>query len=297
MNEHERVEELLPLYAAGRLEQDERAVVERHLSGCAACQADLRLWSEISGEIAAADRQVTASRALPRRALVQIRSKQASRPQLNSALQILRAQMVLVRREIWPVSALVMFMGYIFTVFAGNVAMIQVLAPLVAAACLGSIFGEENDPALELTLSTPTSPRQILLARLTLVFGYNLLLMLAISLAVLPFLPKIILSELILSWLAPMTFLSAAALALSLWIGTSKAITSAYLAWIAQLMARGLLNNPMNGEVLFPQIFEIYRAFWQNQLLLLGLSVLLLAASLWTVGRWDNHLGSDLSHG
>ena len=45
---------------------------------------------------------------------------------------------------------------------------------MIAAACVSFIYGPENDLAYELALSTPTSPRTILLARLALVFGYNL---------------------------------------------------------------------------------------------------------------------------
>jgi hypothetical protein len=204
--------------------------------------------------------------------------------------------MLLVHREIWPASALVIGLGYITALIAAQSAVIYALAPLVAAGCVSLIYGPENDPAFELALSTPTSPRQILLARLVLVFGYNLGLALAATLALLPFLAgqqvdllqnvQPLFGTLIFAWLAPMTFLSAAALALSLWIGAPNAVTAAYITWLAALLS-GPLRSPQAGLHLSPAVaaaLSAYQSFWQNPTLLLALSALLFAAAVWMVG-------------
>ncbi len=207
--------------------------------------------------------------------------------------------MPLVHREIWITSALVIALGYIAALISAQSVFMYALAPLVAAGCVSLIYGPENDPAFELALSTPTSPRQILLARLVLVFGYNLGLVLAATLALLPFLaghmlqmPQMpqhlqpLFGTLIFAWLAPMTFLSAAALALSLWIGAPNAVTAAYLFWLADLLS-GPLRSPQAGLNLSPVVDEIlsaYQRFWQNPAMLLALSVLLFAAAVWMVG-------------
>ena len=155
---------------------------------------------------------------------------------------LLRSQLPLVRHEIWPASAAIMIIGFIASILVGKEVIIQALAPMVAAASIAMVFGPENDPACELMGSVPTSPRQILLARLSIVFGYNFLLALLASVCLLPVFPKIFLPELIMSWLAPMTFISALALFLSIYFGTENAIITAYTLWILKYAVRGAFS-------------------------------------------------------
>ncbi len=44
MNDHEKIRELLPLAAAGALEESEQGQVEVHMAGCAVCAAELEQW-------------------------------------------------------------------------------------------------------------------------------------------------------------------------------------------------------------------------------------------------------------
>jgi anti-sigma factor RsiW len=44
MSEHEQVRELMALAAAGGLDAEERACVERHVRGCAECQREFEMW-------------------------------------------------------------------------------------------------------------------------------------------------------------------------------------------------------------------------------------------------------------
>jgi hypothetical protein len=117
-----------------------------------------------------------------------------------------------------------------------------------------------------MALATPTSPWQILVARLALVFGYNLVLALAASLALLPVLPGSLLGSLILGWLGPMTFLSAVALAFSFWLGNDGTIAVTYPAWIGKWIAGSLLNDPkapLSGALLAAP-FDVRAALVQS---------------------------------
>lgn len=304
MNQHSQISDLLPLYVSGALRREQRNAVEEHLARCAECRADLGLWQSIAEEIVAGDRAMAAPpHRLLNQALVRIRGTQpatiqpsshvhpSSKARLSQVIQLIRAQVPLVQREIWPASAAVIGLGFIAALLASHAGFVYALAPLTAATCLALIYGPENDPAYELALSTPTSPRQILLARFVLVFGYNLGLVLAASLGLLLALgqplPDLLWGEIVLAWLAPMTFLSAAALALSVWLGASNAIGIAYAAWLVHLLA-GWLGSPyavlnLSGPVL--DWMAIYQQFWQTPVLLLGLSALLSAAAIWLAGQ------------
>lgn len=290
MSEHHLITDLLPLYVSGTLDRDQRLSVEQHLPTCAECQSDLALWLAVAGEVIAADQAIRAPHDLAGRALERVRARQASTPnalaKLRRAVLLLRSQIPLVQREIWPASAAVMGVGFAAALVAEHAGFVFALAPMISAACVSLIFGPQNDPAFELSLSTPTSPRQLLLARLALVFGYNLALVLAATLGLLLVVDEPLFGTL-LAWLAPMTFLTAAALLLSLWVGSSNAISATYVAWLVYLMV-GPLNTPQSPLPLSPGLAVLldgYQSFWQAPGLLLGISALLLAAAVWMAGR------------
>ena len=286
MNEHARISPLLPMYAAGSLENGERQSVARHIAGCAECQADLALWRSVSSEITTADRQLLPPNQLVERALAQVQSQEIRSSAFQRAAQLLWAQALLLRREIWTVSALVMALGFVIALLAERAAVIQLLAPLVAAGSIAMLYGPENDPAIELALATTTSPRQVLLARLALVFGYDLLLALVASFGLLALVPVELLGDLILGWLAPMTFLSALALLLSLWIGANTAIMISYLAWLARFIAAGLVDQAeyVVSEKL-ARLLIGYQQFWGQSLLILSLAALLAIWAILQTGR------------
>jgi len=291
MNEHITIADLLPMYVSGRLERLERQKVERHLAECAECQADLELWQAMSGEIVSANLQLAAPPALAERALAHIHAQRKTHSVFRRAAQLLQAEAPLVRQEIWPASLVVMVMGFGIALLSGHAEVVRVLSPLVAAASLAVIYGPEYDPAVELALATPTSPRQILLARLTLVYGYNLLLALAASLGLLAMVPAEMLGRLILGWLGPMTFLSALALVLSLWIGTANAVAIAYGAWIVHLIAGGILiSSDALVSVQTMPLLAAYQQFWNSPLLLLALAAMLASWAVWQVGRHESTL-------
>jgi anti-sigma factor RsiW len=284
LNDHQHYEDRLPLYAAGQLEKLERAEIERHLHTCAGCRADLDLWRAVGTEITAISGEIQVSPRLAERALRRLHAPSPLRRAFLQAASLLHAQAYLVRREMWPASAILMAISTLVTYLSGKLEFVYFIAPLVAAAGLAAIYGPEHDPASELTLATPTSPWKVLLARLTLVHAYNLFLALAASLFLLLLIPPDLLGTLILSWLGPMTFLSALALLLSLWIGTSNSIAIAYGLWLVQFPRYELAVDPATTAAWMP-ILHAYRQFWGSPLLLVGLGLLLLVIALGSVGR------------
>ena len=283
MNTHQRYQDLLPLYAADQLSQEERKEIEAHLSTCDICRDDLVFWQDLSVEVTGANEQISAPPYLINRALHKINSPKPRHRVFLKAFNIIRSQIHLVKKEIWPASAAVIGLGLTTALISDQAGILTFIAPLVAAASLATIYGVENDIANELTLSTPTSPWKILLARLVLVSGYNLLLSLAASLVLSSVIPTEFIGTLILSWLGPLTFLSALALVLSLWIGTGNSIVFTYAIWTAQYIRPPLVLENWPLYNLWVDFLERYQSFWQSPTILLCLALIIFCAALLTV--------------
>jgi anti-sigma factor RsiW len=269
MNKHKQAAEALPLYASGQLAAPEREQVEAHLRVCGECRADLALWAALDRELKAASCEVAAPDGLAERALVGARLSGV----LHRTLTLIRAQAPLVRRELFPASAALMVLGVFVAVLVHKAAVFHFLAPMIAAASLAMIYGREQDPAIELTLSTPVSAWKVLLARLTLVSGYNLMLAFAASAALYTVMPAGIFGSGILGWLGPLTFLSALALVLSMWTGTGTALLISYTAWMLRWVSFGGV------------VETAYRGFWHDTALLIALGPLLSISGLWSAER------------
>jgi hypothetical protein len=290
MNQHEQMNEWLPMYAAGGLDEKQRRQVAAHLNQCAECQADLELWQAVRTEIQTENSTLRAPAGLANAALAKIHSESAQRSPWQPARmwQLLKSQMGLVQKELWAASAIMIGMGFVITMDTQNINVLQTLAPLAAAAGVAALYRPEDDAARELAMSTPTSPRQVLLARLALVFGYDLILTLLASLWLTSIFPAIPFLQLILGWLAPMTFLSMLALALSLVMGHDNAILVSYSAWIFQHIP-ALADEKSVPLMQFPQwvvqLVDGYAHLWRQPTLLFALSAVALAAALWLVGN------------
>ncbi len=277
-------EEQVILYAAGQLSKTERAAFEVHLAECAQCREELGLWSAVSEEINASGAAVTAPAHLAESALEVIHRPSALRRSFQHAFQLLKSQSFLVHRELFPASAAVMALGVIVALLSKHLEVMYLIAPMVAAASLSVLFGAENDPAYELILATATSPWKVLLARLSLVSAYNLLLVLGVATVLLLFIPPELLGVMIFGWLAPMAFLSALALLLSLWMGTGNAIAITYILWVAQYTPYKLIVTWMDSSA-WLSVTSAYQQFWQNPVLLLLLSIPLFMLALWSASR------------
>lgn len=307
----------IPLYAAGQSgpdtsgpdtsgphtsAADQSAMLKAHLAGCPECRAELAFWQKLAGEIAAENAETPAPAGLPERALAQIHAHEAVRKSNRGArvlqarffkacrgvLSLLLAQVYLVRRELWPASAGVMALVVITALLSNHAEAVAFAVPLIAAASLASLYGPENDPAHELTLAAPTSPWKILLARLSIVSAYNLLLAALASLAMLLIVPFDLLAMIILGWLMPMVCLSILALLLSQWIGTGNAVVVSYGLWIAQFLQVSRLFTQWRFSGILDNFLAAYHDFWQSPGLLLIISLALLCLVLISA-RFSEH--------
>lgn len=281
---------LLPFYAAGTLDERERPAVEQHLSACEACRAELLFWEELGRAVEEEDAALPAPPAPVLTGVLRaVRDEQPG--VFVRAWQLLLSQVPLVRREIWLASALVFALGLALAFLAPAdepaVRILEALAPLVAAAGVAMIYDRDNEPAMELSLATPTSPRRILLARLVLIFGYDLLLALAASAVLLAALPASLPEALILGWLGPMTFLSALALVLSLIIGTRGATTVVLALWFARWLMGGGTTMATGATYTWgiEQAARLYLSGWGNPGLLFALAGVLTLTAFWLAGR------------
>ncbi len=275
-------EEQLIRYAANQLSESERAEFERHLTECTGCQSDLPLWLSLANEVTTSDSAVTAPLHLADSALEAIHAPSKLARAIKSMAQLLRMQLLLMHSELWIGSAALMFTFLAMALLVARVEVLHFFVPMIAAGTVSLIYGPEHDPAAELTFSTPISPWKILLARLTLVSAYNVFLALFATVGLLLILPPQALGELILGWLAPMTFLSALALLLSLWIGTSNALFISYTLWAAQYLA---LTSVSEWFAFLTPWLEWYSQFWHDSALLFLLGFALILLVLWSAGR------------
>ncbi len=275
MNTHEALNTLLPFYLAGTLNEQEAAAVKAHLESCSLCTEDLLFWQDVETAIDAENLPVKAPQSVLTNTLASIGERQNILKPLQHSWQIIRAQMPLVYKEIWPTSFLILMLGFVTTLIADQARFLFAIAPLVSATGLAFIYNKAHDPAFELVLSTPVSQIQLLLARSGLVFGYNFGLVAFFSVGLsLYFSPELIIS-LLKDWLAPMTFLSTLGLGISIFIRTEDAVFISYALWLSKYL-------PQTNEFqrLFRNLSQTILSFWQTPMLLYALSLVIFTLML-----------------
>jgi len=207
------------------------------------------------------------------------------RARLRWAWLLVRAQMRLVHPALWMGTALVLALGTLVTLLVrtptdGGVPLLAFLAPVVAAVGVGILYGDETDPPTELLHAVPVPVQAVMLARLALLFAFNLTLAVAGSAALVLLGDERALLPLIADWLAPMTLLSSLAFLCSVLIndrGLSSVI--ALLAWGA-LLLRHVRSDQL------PTLFRWIPDLWQAELLPVVLISLALAGiAVWLAGR------------
>jgi hypothetical protein len=167
---------------------------------------------------------------------------------------VFRAQIPLIYKSIWIASALVCLFGLILTVSMaqrsaetkGTIADIMVLFIAVVGAVGGAfLYGSSVDPGFELTIATPTSARLVMLCRMVIVLGYNMLLALVAS-AVFAALYGGSLWGFVQLWLGPMIFLASLCLALSLFVGSTFALLCAIVIEVLQTFPQRFVSHLVN---------------------------------------------------
>jgi hypothetical protein len=148
-----------------------------------------------------------------------------------------------VRPSVWLASLVVMACAVALAVTGGDGAgatVLSLVAPPVAVAGIAGVYGPRRDPDFEALAVTVSSPRLLPLARVTLVFGYDLTLAVAASAAVRLGVPQAGLAGLVAGWLGPMTMLSALSLLLAMWTGPERAISAAASLWGLRVLTVGV---------------------------------------------------------
>jgi hypothetical protein len=162
---------------------------------------------------------------------------------------LLSSQLRIVQTEIWLATTVIMAIGTMVSLASyrpGDMLPLVFIAPLLSAFGVGLLYDGDVLHMLELEDTTPVSTRLLLLARLTLVFGFNLALGLLGSIAMALWNADIALWSLVMSWLAPMTFLSALAFLTSVLL--SDALAGGLLSLILWSIHIFLRFNPMSHD-------------------------------------------------
>ena len=206
-------------------------------------------------------------------------------------LLLLRSQARVVRGEIWIASTLVMLLGTVVTIANDqpqNMLPLVLLAPLVSAFGVGMLYDSDVALMLELEDTTRASARVLLLARLTLVFGFNLILGVAGSVALVAFQAESSLWPLVISWLVPMTFLSALAFLLSVvFVDALMGGLVGLILWGMHVVLRSAAaQNDFIYLLSLPGL-----AAPENRSVLLSVSLLLLVLAVWLIGTLERRVG------
>lgn len=179
---------------------------------------------------------------LPARSLVRQALQERPRTLWGECLALLslvRAQVGVLRPAFWLSSAVVMLLGALMTL---GIAVPQSLAlaisgPLLSYLGTTAAFRGAALGLLEFELACPPSPRQLMVARLVLVLGYDVGLGLLGSCFLWRWSGPAPLA-LTLSWLAPLLLIAGLTLLLSLRLPMMRAAGLAYAGWLAALALR-----------------------------------------------------------
>ncbi len=292
----DHITDLLPAYINQTLDPIDNARVQSHLLTCAACRDELALWQEIA-ELATRFALVTEPTTVPSLALLDriwaeveapARQKSSVLHALSRKLvlmwQLVRVQAQLLPRGGWIALPIGIVLGFLLLLVSNGgrylPTMLGFVAPLVTAAAVGFIYGPENDPGLEVTLATPTSPRLVLLSRLLLVFGYNFSLALVVTL-IIALLQGGNLALTVSLWMGPMLLLTGFSLLLSLTVSTMSGVGSAVSLWAIHFIP---YLFPLEGGPFQTAIMH-FNAFWQTNPTTIVCATILFILAVYCVPR------------
>lgn len=286
---------LLGDYADSELDPALRPQVDAHLARCAACRDELAGWVRAAAALRvgvdppAGD---VVGAALWHSVLHPDAVVSAVGPwgHLRVAADLLRTQLRLVAVAVWAASAMVMVIGAALAAgravgaggWVGDV--LAVVAPIVAAAGIAGVCGPGSDLAFEVASATPTSPRVVLLARITVVFGYDLALAVAVS-AVLTVVGvnRPGLGALTGSWFGPMAVLAALSLLIAVWRGSTVAVTVAAGVWLLRVLGAAMVA----GTGWARAWDTVIALAWSTNLFTVVLAVTLVSAAVGLAGRGE----------
>ncbi|MFF4777813.1 hypothetical protein [Microtetraspora fusca] len=248
--------ELLPDYAAGVL--PDPAAVAAHVEACAECAAEAESWRRVrtavteraaavappTPSIFAAIRagigSASAGSAARLRPVPRYGGALGERP-WRRAVGLFARQRTLIRWPVWVVSAAALVLGGVIAARVSSLGLaphaLATVIPLAAAIAVAGACGAEREPVGELLAATPTSPRVVLLARLSLVLGVIVTGGLLVTLALTPLQPVAGALGLVAAWFGPLVPLSALSFALSVLWRPSVGVGAAMTLWLLRMLA------------------------------------------------------------
>jgi hypothetical protein len=207
-------------------------------------------------------------------------------------LLLLWSQVRVLQREALLASTLILVLGALVTSLLDTRAdalgslPIVLLAPLAAAAGTALIYNDRVAQSLEVEQTTPVPVQVILLARLLIIFSLDCALALAGSAMLAVASPQLSFWPLVLSWLAPMTFLSMLAFLLSVLSRDSLfGIVVSMTLWAILSVGR-MASAALPWLVRLPDLTAAAARPW-----LFTLALACVLAALWFAGRPERTLG------
>jgi hypothetical protein len=156
---------------------------------------------------------------------------------VTSLLGLVRAQASILRPAFWVTSAVIVLAGILLLLSGTNVnraVVLQVIGPLLSYVGAANAFRGIRINTLEIELACPPSPRQLTIARLVIVLGYDIFLGLILSM-ILRTQGNGGIIMLTLHWLGPLFLVAGLSLFLSLRITWNHAASISYFVWLVFL--------------------------------------------------------------
>ncbi len=174
-------------------------------------------------------------------------AREGSPYQLGGILWLVRPQVRLLGPLFWLISIAVMAAGVLLTPLTLNAGVWPVSLGAVLATVIGLAYSLRATyyNTVEIEHSCPIEPAQLVAARVSIVLFWNIILASAATILTMRLLPSVLLSQLVLSWLAPLLFLTGVVLWVSLRFGSVAGSALGLGLWAVQLVGNvhlGVLN-------------------------------------------------------
>lgn len=153
--------------------------------------------------------------------------------------RLLRSQWIMFETSFWVAGLFVLLLGFLMTLLEGSGLLPLVLlliSPLMVAGSIVYLFRPETQTLRELEILTATHPVELLMARLAIVFGWNLFVVFLLILIIHLEGTQIVLWRLALAWLGPLLTLSGLALFVTLRWGVLPGAVLPLVLWSSMVM-------------------------------------------------------------
>lgn len=221
---------------------------DHHIARCAICQARFSTGVPVVDFARVWARIVVGIHARPIGWVERVAARLLRSPGLARAL-VMTPSLVLA----WTLaSAAVLGLGVVLSYTSGT-PWVALLAPALAGIAIAYVYGPGTDPAFELCQTTPISDRMILLVRSLAVFGLNAGLGLIGIVCGAPS------AGITLTWLVPMTAVSALALAVAALARSPQAgVAVALGSWAGVVIVAAAATHDLAAAVMQRALLPLY---------------------------------------